>query len=306
MPTRFRVVAVALILALAAVAPAPAAGPATARSGSLASSAADSGRPSATASPNRTGDGSGPRILAACPNPVADGDRGEYVVVRLPPPAANRTVTLTDGETNVTLPPPADPANRTVAVSSDPRAARRLASHPVVAGRLALANDGERLRLLVNGTVVDSAQYGSAPEGERWRRGGDPRWLPVGLSDRPVRSFGATNATAFVLPDSPEVPIQTLRGADRRILLAGYTFASRPVARALIAASRRGVDVRVLVEGGPVGGASAREASVLDSLAAAGVDVEVLAGPRDRFSFHHAQYRYLPVHFSPGLSYIIP
>ena len=49
-----------------------------------------------------------PRIVAAYPNPVADGDRGEFVVLDVPPNTDLDTLTLADGEDRAQLP------NRTV------------------------------------------------------------------------------------------------------------------------------------------------------------------------------------------------
>lgn len=69
-----------------------------------------------------------------------------------------------------------------------------------------------------------------------------------------------------------------------------YTFTSRRVANVLVAAARRGVTVRVLLEREPVGGVSRREAEVLDQLVAAGVEVRLLGGEHARFSYHHAKY----------------
>jgi phosphatidylserine/phosphatidylglycerophosphate/cardiolipin synthase-like enzyme len=93
-----------------------------------------------------------------------------------------------------------------------------------------------------------------------------------------------------VLPDAPRIPVETLQSAERRLLLAGYTFASERATRALVAAQRRGLTVRVLVEGGPVGGVSRRSARLLDRLTAAGVEVRVVSGPYERYQFHHAKY----------------
>jgi phosphatidylserine/phosphatidylglycerophosphate/cardiolipin synthase-like enzyme len=92
-----------------------------------------------------------------------------------------------------------------------------------------------------------------------------------------------------VLPDAP-VPIDAVRAADRRVYLGGYTLTSERVAAELERAAERGVDVRVLVEGGPAGGAPRPEARLLDRLAAAGIDVAVVDGPRARYRFHHAKY----------------
>ncbi|WP_251330159.1 phospholipase D-like domain-containing protein [Haloplanus pelagicus] len=230
-----------------------------------------------------------PALVAAVPNPVADGDTGEFVVVRIPE-SSTANWTLGDGETTIEL--PADRPGGRIAVTADPNATRRLTDTPILAvPRLSLSNEGERLRLRRAGVVVDRLAYRDAPSGERLVDGSDGRrWQPVGFQPRDVRSHGRAPVTGFLLPDSPGVPVETLRDARRRILLAGYTFTSDRIADALVAAERRGVAVRVLVDGDPVGGRSARGAATLDRLAEAGIEVAVLGGPRARFEYHHPKY----------------
>jgi len=265
------------------------------------------------------GDGSsGPRIASTVPNPVADRDRGERVTVVLPGTPPSGTVYLTDGQATVRIPwreggrvvvtpdPDAVDASAVAAGTLSTRDVDGDAAPRVVdASGLALANDGERLELRVGNRTVDVLRYADAPEGERLvvpaptrsgtrspaeTGGGDVTWVPVGLDPRPVVATGAAPVTTFVLPDAPDPPVATLRAADRRILLAGYTFGSERVADALVDADRRGVDVRVLVEGGPVGGMTARQARLLDRLAAAGVEVRAVGGERARVEFHHPKY----------------
>lgn len=223
----------------------------------------------------------GPRVVVVAPNPATDGDAGEHVVVH-PDGAAN--LTLTDGETSVSVPA----ANAPVALAADSVAARNLTDHRVVAAPgLALANGGERVRLRRENRTLDTVEYGSAPEAERYVNGS---WRPRGLDPRPVRRHGAANVTAFALPDAPAVPLDTLRGAEERLLLAGYTLSSPRVVDALVAASRRGVRVRVLLDGGPVGGVTRRQAAALDRLTRAGVTVRLVGGSRSRFAYHHPKY----------------
>jgi phosphatidylserine/phosphatidylglycerophosphate/cardiolipin synthase-like enzyme len=228
----------------------------------------------------------GPRLVAVYPNPLADGDAGEFVVVTTPGPA---NVTLSDGERALTVSLPGGP----VALSGDPTAARALTDHPVLAlPGLALANGGERLVLERDGRTVDTVVYEDAPAGERLLLGaaGGREWRPLGYEPRPVLRYDGAQARTFVLPDSPDIVLETLRAADDRIVLAGYTFTSPRVTRTLVDAAERGVTVRVLVDDAPVGGLTTRQARMLDRLARAGVEVRVIGGEGARFSFHHPKY----------------
>ena len=252
--------------------------------GSVASGAvADAG----SVTPESTNGTDDVAIVAVYPNPVADEDRGEFVVLDLP--ASDVTYRLDDGEDAVNV-----SGTGRVAVTGAPALVRNLTDTRVVGveGMPSLANGGEQLRLTLVNETVATARYRDAPEGERGRFDdrGVVTWEAIGRTDRPVVTGAGGNATAFVLPDSPGTVVETLRGADDRILLAGYTFTSRRVARALERAAARGVTVRVLLEGKPVDGLSGREARLLDSLVERGVTVELLGGPRDRYAFHHAKY----------------
>jgi phosphatidylserine/phosphatidylglycerophosphate/cardiolipin synthase-like enzyme len=281
--------AVAVVLLLASTATATTAGV-------VAASAAADGDPPANASADPPAD-----ILAVYPNPAADGDAGEFVVVRFPERTNVSEWWLADGESNVSL--PARSVSGRVALAADPEVARNRTDAPVLAlaGDLSLANGGETIRLGRGGAgdAVSVVTYEDAPEGERWHRANGTRsrserdrwrWTPLGATDFGVARTGHTEVRAFVLPDAPGVPVETLRTADRRILLAGYTFTSERAADALASAASRGVKVRVLVDGAPVGGLTRREAGVLDSLVARGVEVRVLGGSLARYDFHHAKY----------------
>ncbi|MEE6209775.1 phospholipase D-like domain-containing protein [Salarchaeum sp. III] len=221
------------------------------------------------------------------PNPATDGDRGEYVTLSVPENTSLGAYTLADGETTVRLP------DRTVsglvALAADPALARNLTDARVVRvpGFPRLANGGETLVLRRNGTVVDRLTYENAPESEVFADGG---WRPLGATDFQTATASDVAVSAFALPDAPQRVLAALRGAEERVLLAGYTFSSPRVARVLAAAADRGVRVRVLVEGGPVGGVAVNSARVLGDLAAAGVEVRVFDGPRSRYAYHHAKY----------------
>lgn len=228
-------------------------------------------------------------LVGAYPNPVADGDRGEFVTVRFESPTNTTGWTLGDGTAAVQLP------NRTfrgtVAFSSTPRTARNNTGTRVVEldGRLRLANSGEKLVLRAGEESVDTARYRDAPE-SRIRSFPTNRWRPVGATDIDPVSARGSEVTAFTLPDSPEQVVETLRGADDRLLLGGYTFTSERVTDVLVAAHERGVAVHVLLDGSPVGGMSERQAEQLTRLSEAGVDVQLLDGPHARYAHHHPKY----------------
>jgi len=253
----------------------------------------------------------GGRIEAVYPNPVTEGDVGEFVVLSFPEDTDLERWTLTDGETVVRL------GNETVSgrvvVTAEPTITRNLISHPVLAldDSVSLANGGDELALQYRNETIDAIRYEDAPDAEVYRRtngtegidgngginGADGtektwRWVPLGATDFEPTRAETTTARAFVLPDAPSVPIETIRSAEQRILLGGYSFASKRVAAALERAATRGVEVRILLDDAPVGGISTPQARVLDSLAGSesGVDIEVLGGSYARYDFHHPKY----------------
>ena len=232
-----------------------------------------------------------PAIHAIYPDPVRGGDRGEFVVLALPNETALGRYALTDGDTTTALP------NRTaggrIAVTGAPAVVRNLTGYPVVGLDSApqLANGGDSVALTRNDTTVASVRYSDTEEGELGLVAGPRlRWRPLGATDRPVVTGGPGEVRAFALPDAPRAPLAPIRNATSRVYLAGYTLSSDRVADALLAAQRRGAAVRVLLEGEPIGGRTRAEATTLDRLSEAGVEVRVVSGPRARYRYHHAKY----------------
>ncbi|WP_254767555.1 phospholipase D-like domain-containing protein [Salinilacihabitans rarus] len=252
--------------------------------------------PARAATPNREAAVDEPRLVELYPNPTTHGNAGEYLVLAVPSGTALGNLTVTDGYATASL--PNETAAGRVAASPDPEIAAAVTDHPVVEldGNLRLAADGDALEIRAGNRTVDAASYDRAPEAEVWYRDDSPgknargEWWPREASCRPATAYDPGEATAFVLPDSPEVPLETLRDADDRLLLAGYTFTSEAVTAELAAAADRGVDVRVLVEAGPAGGTPAASDPLLAGLEARGVDVRALGGEGSRYRYHHPKY----------------
>lgn len=233
-----------------------------------------------------------PAIEAVVPNPVADGNRGEYVVLNVPESTSLAGWTLTDGTHTVQLP------NRTVqgrvVLSQSPAVTELLVSGPVYGweGHLRLAADGDELVLRdPSGNDVDAFVYHSTSQGDAWHReNGTVKSSVTGDTAFAFDRHGSVNMTAFVLPDAPDTPTRALERAEDRIWLAGYELSEPDVVATLLERHAAGVDVRVLVDGRPVGGQAEPEVVALDMLVEAGIPVRVIRGDRRRYRFHHPKY----------------
>lgn len=227
----------------------------------------------------------GGQIIELYPNPTTPQNHGEYVIVEL---NASGEWTLTDGHSTADLPD----RSGTFAITRHPNKTAVHTNVTVVETEsyLRLAASGDQLDLKQDGQIVDSVGYEQAPESYRWRVDREPHWQPDGFEPRDPKTVDDKPVAAFVLPDASDAPLTGLEEADDRLYLAAYTLTSERVTTELIAAHQRGVDVVVLVEGGPVGGIPAKQADRLNELTAAGVDVQVMSGDRTRFRYQHAKY----------------
>ncbi|SDQ42462.1 phospholipase D-like domain-containing protein [Natronobacterium texcoconense] len=244
-----------------------------------------------------------PRIVELYPNPTTYRNVGEYVVLETPAETRLENWTITDGHTTASF--PNESVSGRVAVSTNASATRSLTDDPVLEleGTVRLAVDGDTLELRDGDDTVDRVAYDEAPVAQRWYRTDsnaassttpttdvDGRWWPRDATCLPASESDTDEATAFVFPDSPEVPRETIRNADDRLLLAGYTITSESVAEELVDAADRGVDVAVLLESGPVGGTPQTTEPVLRQLEDSDVDVRAIGGEGARYRYHHPKY----------------
>ncbi|MFB6153754.1 MAG: phosphatidylserine/phosphatidylglycerophosphate/cardiolipin synthase family protein [Halodesulfurarchaeum sp.] len=226
-------------------------------------------------------------VQAVYPNPTAPGDAGEYVLLHVEGNHSLEGYALGDGEDRMPL--PGVNVSGPVLVTGGPPIPGLATGRTLLRLEpfLELSNGGERVNLTVGNRTVDSLAYTSAPEAERFD---GRRWEPPGRSSFDPVSVGDVNTTVFALPDS-DAPVENLlQAADRRLLLAGYTFVGEEYTDTLLDQHRRGVPVQVLLDAGPVGGITSPEVRSIDTLAANGIRVRMLGGPRARYNFHHAKY----------------
>jgi cardiolipin synthase A/B len=165
---------------------------------------------------------------------------------------------------------------------------------------LRMANIRDTLMLYENGILIQKVSW---PEDLKPREGQihylekgvwDPRPLMIGQSRFRPAIFHNVTVTTFVSPDcSSDVFTYAVNRASDEVLVNVYEFSSPVIGELLIDAKTRGVDVRVLVEGGPVGGISPEETALLFKMSEKGIPVlEMISLPIDPapYRYDHAKY----------------
>jgi cardiolipin synthase len=160
---------------------------------------------------------------------------------------------------------------------------------------LRLANNGDELELYEKGTAMQKISW----PGDVKPREGQVHYLENGTWDRRVLMIGQSrfttgvfrnvSVTTFVSPDcSNEVFMEAINRAAGTVFVNMYEFASPSLGASLVTAKERGVDVRVLIEGGPVGGISPSEKSLIWTVNRSGIPVFSMVSSKTE----HAPYRY--------------
>ncbi len=201
--------------------------------------------------------------------------------------------------------------------------------HAVVVGTFRMGDTGDDIRLISpDGSVVDSVRYGASEavvegwvgppvpsirQGEVARRSivdGLPLdtdsandWTGFREYRYGYTVFGGVGArveggavTVFCNPDnSLSTILSVLDGAAESVRVCSYELSSVPLVRSLCEASLRGVQVRVLVDGSPVGGMEAVQSTCLSVLSLAGAEVSCIQGTLSEgivrhFGAMHAKY----------------
>lgn len=252
------------------------------------------------------------QIVAFCPDTYLSGEPDEYVV--LEGAGSLDDITITDGEGSVRF-PDGSMTNGRIVVAREAagylRAHGTLPDYEVLStdaavpdmqrrGDFRLANAKDSLTLLADGATLQEVAWPGdvAPRQGQVHTLVDGRWDPrpffIGQSDFAPRTFENVTATLFVSPDcSYEVLSDAVASAQESIDVNVYEFTHPGIAEILAGAADRGVDVSVLIEGGPVGGISAEGKGVARMLAGHGVTVMMMETAGDahaRYRFDHAKY----------------
>ncbi|MGE5831824.1 MAG: phospholipase D-like domain-containing protein [Methanomicrobiales archaeon] len=252
------------------------------------------------------------RIVEFCPDTYLPRDADAYFVMDGVGSLSN--ITISDGEGSLAFPAGARIRGR-VTVADEGLAYRTThggfpdfelknttpdVPDMVKTGRYAPANDGDELILFLNGTAVQSIRWPGdlmPREGQvhvLTETGWDPRILLLGQSEFSPVTFVNATVTAYVSPDSSYGVIgETVTRARQEILVNAYELTHPGIGDLLAAARQRGVQVTVLLEGGPVGGISREEAAVCAALNRSGIPLyrmTTTAAAHARYRYNHAKY----------------
>ena len=252
------------------------------------------------------------QIVEFCPDPYLQDDMDEYLVI-----SGNGLlddITLSDNHGGFRFPPGTDlTGSLTVARSAKAyeQSHGRLPDFewldyspevPNVIGGdpLRLANTMDELVLYEKGTALQKISW----PGDVHPRQGQVHYLENGTWDRRILMIGQSrftaevfhnvSVTAFVSPDcSHEVFMEAIDTAGGTVFVNMYEFSSPSLGGSLVAAKERGVDVRVLIEGGPVGGISPSENSLIWTINRSGIPVLSMVSSKTEhapYRFDHAKY----------------
>lgn len=251
---------------------------------------------------------SGLAITEFCPDPYLPLDRDEYLI--LEGFGTLDGVMVTDGEGAIRFPEGTAIQGRVVVAKDAEAYYRSHGEYPdfewdgrmpevpdlVRTGRFQLANDHDQIALYQGGVFLQEVEWPGVVTGRQGmvhylvNRSWDRRVLMLGQSRYEPEIFYGASGMAFVSPDcSREVFHEAVSTARQEILVSIYEITSPVLAGYLIDAHRRGVDVEILVEGGPVGGIPAEEHWVIRNLSGAGIPVKTMSGIEDV----HTPYRFL-------------
>jgi len=256
--------------------------------------------------------GAAVQIVELCPDPHSYEDADEYLV--LSGAGSLDGITISDGEGGFRF-PPGTRINGFLTIARSGVAFKQshgkypdfewldyslLVPNVINGDPLRLANSKDDLMLYENGILVQKVAW---PEDLKPREGQihyldkgvwDPRPLMIGQSRFSPAVFRNVSITTFVSPDSSsEIFSYAVNHASDEVLLNVYEFSSPLMADTLIAAQARGVDIKIIIEGGPVGGIGSEGKEVIRILTDSGIPVSMMVSRKGEpapYRYDHAKY----------------
>lgn len=252
------------------------------------------------------------QITEFCPDPYLPDDADEYLI--LSGSGSLDGITISDGEGGFRF-PPGTTSDGKVTVAR--YAAAFNSSHgylpdfewygtspetpDVISGKkIRMANTRDELMVYYGSTLLQKVSWPAdvkAREGQvHYLENGtwDKRPYFLGQSRFEPELFRNVTVTAFVSPDSSATVFSAAVASSKRSLYVNvYEFTSPVLARTLVDARNRGTEVLVLVEGGPVGGISPEENTILSMLNQSGIPVLMMVSTEKEkapYRFDHAKY----------------
>jgi len=252
------------------------------------------------------------QIVEFCPDPYLYNDMDEYLI--LSGNGSLDDITISDGEGGFRF-PAGTKINGLLTIARSGTAFEQsqgkypdfewldyspLVQNVIRGDTLRMANAKDALMLYKNGVLVQKVAW---PEDVKNREGQihylqngtwDMRPLMIGQSRFSPAEFRNVSITTFVSPDSSsEMFSYAVNQSSDEVLLNVYEFSSPLMADTLIAAHMRDVDVRIVLEGGPVGGISPEERGIIRKVTDSGIPVSVMvsgAGSPAPYRYNHAKY----------------
>ena len=190
-----------------------------------------------------------------------------------------------------------------------------IGSNGIIQKSFQLNDDGDEVILKNSrGVVVDVFVYGQGTASEGWNGDGFQKipknsfarrtsafdtdsakdWAVIvpGRTSLGTDEFNAT-VTPFVFPDSLGLPVMNaLVNAEREVLISIYILDHGEIVSILMNLLKKGVSVRILLEGSPAGGVPDNEIGYMATLCREGADVLIMknADGFRRYSYLHNKY----------------
>ncbi len=222
--------------------------------------------------------------------------------------------TLTDFEGNISLRGAIPPGGKFYIAQNSSAFFSYFGFYPnmTYSSKFALANSGDEVALYRGGEMVDLVVYGNSKYKSSEFKGEPPHvsqghvlrrrnledtdsaedWTNyhrIAQSDFHPSKFRAS-LEVFEFPDNWREVMRFVNSSKREVLIEAYTLDSEEFINTLLDKMREGVEVRILLEGSPVGGISQAEKVAVHRLWLAGASIDFMVSDEERRVYNRYTY----------------